>query len=250
MSLHRLGLLNLPSDIFEGETPSQTAATIIQMNPAVAQELSAPQSSQPSSSSISTYLPLIIGAGAIGAVVLLTRKGKRKKISGIPVIPIVVIGGLGIGTYMFLKKTGVLGATGGTQSADTFSVDQIVGKTLIANRNTSVYDAPYDSANVIATITAGNPVGVVYSYLEPDPADGRTQLFWMFQDASGGYYYVPHAVGQFNISSLVQQGVLTDQQIAQSQEPEWQQLLQQYLPWIIGGAVIIALGSAAIKKVL
>lgn len=140
-------------------------------------------------------------------------------------------------------------------AADTFSVDQIRGKTLIANKPVNVYSYPADSSTPIGTISIGQPVGVVYSWLDADPSKDRAELWWVFDNGTDGFYYTKHEVGLYNISSLVQQGVMTDLQLKEdAQTPAWLKALKdtalQYAPWIIGGIVIIAIGKKLIDKKL
>lgn len=139
--------------------------------------------------------------------------------------------------------------------ADTFSVDQVRGKTLIANQSIPVYHIPEDSAQPVGSIAAGQPVGVVYSWLDADPSKDRIELWWVFDDGSGNFYYTKHGVGLYNISSLIQQGTMTDLQLAQdAATPQWLKTLKdtalQIAPWVIGGFIIIAIGKKLIDKKL
>jgi hypothetical protein len=88
----------------------------------------------------------------------------------------------------------------------TYSVNDIVGKTLVAKKRVPVKASPLDSAPILRYIEAGKPVGVVYSYLEPKT--GRSQLYWMFEEDFFGdvtYYYIPHSVGAFDKEVLESQ---------------------------------------------
>ncbi len=81
----------------------------------------------------------------------------------------------------------------------TFNADQIIGKTLFANSPVNIYTLPDVSSVVMATIQPGQPVGVVYSYIQ------RGTNFW-WQLSPGGY--VLHQTGLFDIQSLNDQGAI------------------------------------------
>jgi hypothetical protein len=142
----------------------------------------------------------------------------------------------------FKKKIG--------DAADTFNAGDVIGKTLIANKTISIYDYPGDSSTPVSTVAAGQPVGVVYSYLDADATEDRKELWWIFMDGFGNYSYTPHAEGNFNISSLVQQGVQTQQQKDEATKPWYEQAVDKYLPWVIIGAVALGLGKKVIEKEL
>jgi len=101
----------------------------------------------------------------------------------------------------------------------TYSATEIIGKTLIARQPVNLYRAANDSAQKIYTVEPGQTVGKVYSYLSP--GQNRSSLYWAFYDESGRPYYARHITGNFDISSLSEQGALTVQEQAQ-QEAEAQ----------------------------
>jgi hypothetical protein len=98
----------------------------------------------------------------------------------------------------------------------TFNADQIIDKTLIAKVNIPIYRYAEDGAPVVYNVNAGSSVGVVYSYLMP--SSKRTNLFWMFKDQDGRFYYTEHKAGIYDISALQQQGALTSAQLLQQQQ--------------------------------
>lgn len=139
-------------------------------------------------------------------------------------------------------------------AGNLYDPQQVVDKTLTAIKDLPVYDT-YPRTGVvpkqIGTVKAGNPAGIVYSYLNPDATQGRNELWWMFYPVgSGPYYFMPHHVGDFDVSALNQQGVISVQdQITQQQEadkPWYMQIVDKIIP--IGLTAIV--GVAIIKGVL
>lgn len=101
----------------------------------------------------------------------------------------------------------------------TFNASEIVGKTLIANKNLPIWKIPpRPSKNDLGVkwenvqIDRNKPAGVVFSYVGGSAGD---PLFWQFQTPGvnqgqiGSFFYVEHAPGLFNVKSLREQGVLT-----------------------------------------
>jgi len=73
----------------------------------------------------------------------------------------------------------------------TYSADQILDKTVVAARDTTLYRNT-KATNVYTIIKAGQPIGKVDSYLKASSpnTDGRAWLqFW---SSSQGYYYAPN----------------------------------------------------------
>lgn len=140
--------------------------------------------------------------------------------------------------------------------ADLYDAGQVIDKTLVALKDLPVYDT-YPRTGVtpkqIGTITSGNPAGTVYSYIDADTTQGRQALWWMFypvSDFNSNYYYMPHAQGDFDVSALNQQGVISvADQVKQQQEankPWYTQIVDQIIPV----ALIAILGGAVIRGVL
>lgn len=100
--------------------------------------------------------------------------------------------------------------------AVTYSVSQIIGKTLIARRHIELYRGGNLGIQAFASVAPGQPVGVVDSYVG---GTGGVPLYWMFVDGSGIPYFARHGEGYFDINSLQQQGALTvqEQQAAESE---------------------------------
>jgi len=142
----------------------------------------------------------------------------------------------------------------------TVNAGDIIGKTLVAATRVPIYDQANDDAQPAGYISAGQPVGVVYSYLSPDPSKNRSVLWWMFEplpDGSDigndqGYYFAPHNAAYYNFQALSDAGVLTVAQataLKNGTAPSTaEKLLDKYLPWVIGGIVAVGLGKAFIQK--
>jgi hypothetical protein len=150
----------------------------------------------------------------------------------------------------------------GDTGSVTFNAGDIIDHTLIAATSVPVYDEANDSAQPVGYIAAGNPIGVVFSFLVPNPAAGRVELWWMFQAPNDnyqfgneqGFYFVPHKAGYFDTKSLQDSGVLTTAQataLAQGKTPSaLTAALDKYLPWVIAGLVAVGIGKAVINKAL
>ena len=123
--------------------------------------------------------------------------------------------------------------------SDTINAGDVIGKTLIGRTRISVFRDASNSAVSFATVAAGQPVGVVDSYLMP--GENRAVMWWMFKDPSNQFYYTPHKVNYFDVSDLKKQGVLTvDEKLRAEQEvidrenlPWWEFLVKKYGVWIL-----------------
>lgn len=133
-----------------------------------------------------------------------------------------------------------------------FSAGDIVGKTLIAKKKISIYRSRSD-AKPFGFVNAGQPVGIVYSYLSPNL--NYPNLWWMFKD-NNKVYYAEHKEGNFDISALTNQGVIsTDEKtkIARSKQEKEQKgvvsfYIEKYMPWIIVGIFAVPIIKDLIKK--
>jgi len=160
------------------------------------------------------------------------------------------------GTYPSSIDTGMAGIGATT----TLNAGDIIGKTLVAAEKVPVYDTPRDDAQPSGYINKGNPIGIVYSYLNPDSTQGRNELWWMFEPLPGnsdigdnlGYYYIPHNPDYFDTQALLDAGVLTvAQATALKQQAEGtssilDSYIKKYGPWVVG----IILGGVVIKSVI
>lgn len=101
----------------------------------------------------------------------------------------------------------------------TFSAADIVGKTLIAKETVPVYSLPNAAvaSNLIGSIAPGESVGVVYSWIGGN--EGKP-LYWQFESTAGGFYYVMHKAGRFDVRALKDQGALTTAEKQEQENPK------------------------------
>lgn len=121
-----------------------------------------------------------------------------------------------------------------SKAMPTFSAAEIVGKTLIAKQNVKVFNAPSytPGAQQVATVRAGEPVGVVFSWTG---GKAGQPLNWQFNDGNR-FFYVEHRSGAFDVSALKQQGALTPTEKAELQRKENQTLPEQIFEGLGKGA--------------
>jgi len=125
----------------------------------------------------------------------------------------------------------------------TYSVDQIVGKTLIARQAVKIKRSPTAVAPVVFTVSPGNYVGTVYSWVMDGP-----NLYWQYYDENQSPYYTLHQPGLFSIDSLQDQGALTVEQ--QTQAAAGTSVLDNVINnlgktgttvlWVVGGAIALS----------
>jgi len=130
----------------------------------------------------------------------------------------------------------------------TFSADQIINKTLIAKQPVQIKRLPLDSAPAVYTVAVGQPVGSVYSYLEPGP--GQSLLYWMFYDSNNRPFYAEHKEGRFSIQSLTDQGAVTTEELTRQEKEKnetFAQKLEKYAKYILIGGAGIAVLSVVLK---
>jgi hypothetical protein len=132
----------------------------------------------------------------------------------------------------------------------TYTVNQIIGKTLIASVDTKVYSGTKGTPAVVGTVKTGQPLGIVWSYLRPEQTDGRSWL--MFESSyvpgtAAKVYYAPNEAASG--TGLKEQGALTvKDEIKKEQEealrrndPVGYYLKKYGLPvLLIGGGIYLA----------
>jgi hypothetical protein len=135
-----------------------------------------------------------------------------------------------------------------------YAADQLIDKTLIAAQAVPVYRIANDHAVPFGSIGKGNPVGVVYSYLMPNPTYDRSTLWWAFYDAYNNMYFSKMLPGAYDISALQEQGILTVQeQIEEEKEknkPWYEQLIDKYGPPLLYTVAGVAVATAIIRGFL
>lgn len=134
-----------------------------------------------------------------------------------------------------------------------FSASDIIGKTLIAKKDTPVFSTPTETGKPLIVIKKGQTIGIVYSYLAPNA--NRSKLYWMFESqANKKPYYVAHNIGNFDVKSLYDQGVKTTKEKQQEEEDKNKttaekisDTLKNFLYLGLGAYVVVNLGSAFIQ---
>ncbi len=102
----------------------------------------------------------------------------------------------------------------------SYSVDQIIGKTLYAKKNTPVYNLPtFDqNAKQKTVIKPGQIIGTVFSYVGGSPGK---PLNWMYKTKVGLQeltYYTQHEDDNVDKNLLQDQGVKTTAEIQKEKE--------------------------------
>ena len=120
----------------------------------------------------------------------------------------------------------------------TFNAADIIGKTLVARKTTDIVRAPNDNAEVVFEASPGSSIGTVFSYLLPGA--NRTNLYWQFLDENNKSYYVEHKSGQFDISTIKGQGVLTLEEKQEQAEAAAETTSNKIFRYIKNGFLVAA----------
>lgn len=131
-------------------------------------------------------------------------------------------------------------------STPTYSLADMIDKTIIAAGTVPVYQHANDHADPAYSIAQGQPIGILYAWLAADPSYDRSELWLMYLTNSGDAYYTKWGPGMYNFDALEAQGVMTDKQkadaAAAANRPWYETLIVKYGPWVLGailaGAVI------------
>lgn len=131
-----------------------------------------------------------------------------------------------------------------------YDASDIVDKTLVSEKELPYYNGVPDGTYFpqrLGTFPKGVVVGTVYSWIDADPAENRPQLWWMFYPgSSGGYYYMPHDSGSFDLDALAQQGVKSEQEKNAEAATWYEKILTKVLPVV----AVTVIGAAAIRGYL
>ena len=79
------------------------------------------------------------------------------------------------------------------------TADKIIGKTLFAKKNLTRLNS---SLVKIGTITAGSPIGQVYSYIQRGG-----NVYWQFIDFNNKPYFILHTADSFKFTGDLKQAV-------------------------------------------
>lgn len=121
-----------------------------------------------------------------------------------------------------------------------YYAEDLIGLTLFAARTLPIMRLPFDSSEPIRTVTAGNPVGKIHSFV--NPTAGRSNAWFQFYDNYGQLYHAEILPGRFSLDEL-------NQQIADNQpQPDTIDRVQNL---VMGGLVVWGVTkfiTALIKK--
>lgn len=135
--------------------------------------------------------------------------------------------------------------------ADTISATQIIGKQLLAKKKVAIYRLPDDNQKPVFYVEAGNPIGVVYSYLKLDATKNRKFLYWQFMDSNNKPYYVRHEQNSFDLGALKEQGVKTvKQETAENQDKNFEYYFSEYAKPVLIGIAVTIIASKVLPKYL
>lgn len=141
--------------------------------------------------------------------------------------------------------------------SDIYSASDIIGQTLYAKVNVPIYAGADDTAIKIGEVKAGNPIGVVYTYLNVNPAMHRSDVWWAFISGDGMWYYTPHVAGRFDLSAVKANGILSiDEKAKAAAEAEklanmpwYERLITKSIAPIVIGAALIFVAPKVIEAV-
>lgn len=128
-----------------------------------------------------------------------------------------------------------------------FNAGDIIGKTLIANKQLDVWNDVASRGKKIGVVLKGNSCGVVDSWIT-DRKDGT--IYWAFKSPLGPDYYIAHQAGSFNVSALREQGVITTEEKIQEEKEKnqewWERAIKGLGKIVIPVAIIY--GVATVLK--
>lgn len=128
----------------------------------------------------------------------------------------------------------------------TYSVSDLIGKTMIAKGTVPLFRLPLDSAPAIHNVSPGNTIGVVDSYLLPK--EGRTAVYLMFYDKDRRAYYMRWGA-PINTNSLIEQGVKSDEQKAKEAKggPTITEFIQKNISLVVITVAMVAIAKTGIQ---
>jgi hypothetical protein len=131
----------------------------------------------------------------------------------------------------------------------TYDISDLIDKTFYAAVPMAVYKDASDSAAPVYTVAVGQPIGVLYSWLDPSASENRSELWFMFWPDGQDPYYTKYGPG-YNFDALIGQGLQSDAQKAAAAAtaalPWYEQLITKYGPYILGTILV----GAAVKGYL
>ncbi|MGL6121690.1 MAG: hypothetical protein ACRC1W_01375 [Shewanella sp.] len=169
--------------------------------------------------------------------------------TGLGGMPITMLNGFGCGPCGGTCLGAVVDYDQITVGGKKYTVNQIIGKNVVAGKETKAFSGNRGTPRVVATIKAGQPIGIVASYARPQQADGRSWL--MFESGYNTVYWVPNeAVSDAGLkeqgSKTVSQEIKEEQEAKKRQEDPVGYYIKKYaLPALLIIGVIVIVGGVA-----
>lgn len=131
--------------------------------------------------------------------------------------------------------------------SNTFFADEVTGKVLSARAgvNVPVKSIPFDDQPTLYTVQGGNAIGVVYSWV--NPVAGRKNLWWQIEKEGGGYVWVEHLPGRFDVKKLEQQGLVTEEDKAWDDKTLMEKITT-IGAYVLGGWAVIKIAQLNVDK--
>ncbi len=128
----------------------------------------------------------------------------------------------------------------------TYSIADLIGKTMIAKGSVSLFRLPYDNAPAIYDVKPGNTIGIVDSYVLPK--EGRTAVYLMFYDKDRRAYYMRWGA-PINTTSLIEQGVKSDVQKAEEAKGDStiMDFIQKNISLVVVTVALVAIAKTGIQ---
>jgi len=143
----------------------------------------------------------------------------------------------------------------------TYTANQLLDKSIRANRDTKLYKHTSLTAPIVGTVKAGEIIGKVYSYIKATEPGANGRSWLMFGDSFETTFYVPNELVsntglQEQGTKTVTQEVKEEQDAQKKQDSPTEYYLSKYgtkALLIIGGIVVAAtigkqLVSSALSK--
>jgi hypothetical protein len=136
-----------------------------------------------------------------------------------------------------------------------YKYKDLINKTIVAKADIKLYRNALDTAIPYAVIKAGNPIGVLYSWVS---AKANRNVDWlMFYDSNNKAYYVPMISGTLDEAALKQQGVKDVEEQTKEAEDKAKKnagavsyYIEKYVPYLLGAIILVPVLKTIINKKL
>ena len=134
---------------------------------------------------------------------------------------------------------------------DVYGADQIIGKTLYAKQDVPIYRDPRDDAKPVYTAKKNTPMGIVDTWLAPQPGK-RKNLWWGFMDSKGKPFYAEHLEGRYDVDNLKDQGALTVKEAIKQKAKEnesTKDFVERLFKYALVAGGVYVIGKALVGKI-